>query len=130
MAKYTITYKCGCEVEMQLFGKQEDRYSKIEYYKTIECPHCRAKRAAEEAANAGMVALKGSEKQIAWASDIRAKAAVVAKRLLDMAQPGKRAEAEAIINRVLNQESAAWWIDNRASFGSEKDLAILAWNLK
>lgn len=62
MAWYTIEYRCGHTEEKQLYGKSASRQSKIDWYKTIDCPECRAKQATD---------LNGSTKQVAWAADIR-----------------------------------------------------------
>jgi len=41
MAKYDVTYKCGHTGTVELFGKQTDRDSKLEWYKnTAVCPDC------------------------------------------------------------------------------------------
>lgn len=75
MAKYTITYKCGHEVEKQLYGKYSERESYIEWCKGQICPEClRAenhKKALADAEENGYPELVGSEKQISWAIDLR-----------------------------------------------------------
>ena len=79
MAKYEITYKCGHTGTVELFGKGSDRERKLEWMsKNHICPECleKEKQAAqkaiiEEAKNAGLPELTGSEKQVAWAISIR-----------------------------------------------------------
>jgi len=78
MAKYTINHTCGHQVEIQLFGKYEDREKRIAYLETCECYECRKAKDNAAAAAAkeerGLPDLTGSEKQIAWANTIREKA--------------------------------------------------------
>lgn len=73
MAKYTVTYKCGCTKEIQLFGKLSDREKRIAWLETQECPECSRKEETERAKSlaGSLPALEGSEKQIAWAMSIR-----------------------------------------------------------
>ena len=75
MAHYTINHTCGHSVEIQLFGKMEDRYRRIEWLETQECEECKRAKANAAAAAAkdarGLADLTGSEKQIAWANTIR-----------------------------------------------------------
>lgn len=112
MTKYTITYRCGHTAEVQLYGKYADRERKINYYKTIDCPECRAKALAKEAQSKGFAELTGSTKQVNWANDIR---------------NTKMAEIEAFAAKVTrnhemfdkavatlkDEASASWWIDRR-----------------
>jgi len=75
MAKYYVTFSCGHEARVELFGKGTDRERKIAWYEREGlCPECykAAKRAESKKANEGLPELKGSEKQIAWAERIRA----------------------------------------------------------
>lgn len=140
MAKYTVTHSCGHTEEVQLFGKETERSRKLDYFRQYgQCSACyKAEKAAKEAAqaeaNAAVVAesgaelpaLKGSDKQVAWATKIRlAQLAKVAKaveaRLVALrANPAlgdKLAEAEAEARQVVqalgHQTSASWWIDRR-----------------
>ena len=41
MAKYIVNHTCGHQVEVQLYGKQEERYRRIAYLETLECNECR-----------------------------------------------------------------------------------------
>jgi hypothetical protein len=125
MASYTITWSCGHTSEKQLFGPGKDRDSYIEWASLHGiCPACYAieqerqrkakieldKLAAQESAgrlqDQGIIlpALAGTEKQIPWAKDIRAK-------LLD--SPIAWA-VKAVMER--NPElvlKAKYWIDRR-----------------
>lgn len=131
MAKYNVTYACGHEDEVQLYGKGSERTRKLEWLATQDCPAC--EKAAREARNAeanakaaaanveaGLPALQGSDKQIAWAETIRAQfiPGLQAKRaeIQAKATPENAATVEqacSIINGIINQASAAWWIDRR-----------------
>lgn len=75
MAKYLITYKCGHEFERQLFGKIIDRENYISWAKEQLCPACQRKayhnEALADAAAKGYPKLEGTEKQVAWAMDLR-----------------------------------------------------------
>lgn len=75
MAKYWITYKCGHEVEKQLFGKISERENYISWAEEQLCPTCQRKihhdKALADAATNDYPELEGSEKQVAWAIDLR-----------------------------------------------------------
>lgn len=75
MAKYWITYKCGHEVEKQLFGKISERENYISWAEEQLCPACQRKihhdKALADAATNGYPELEGSEKQVTWAIDLR-----------------------------------------------------------
>ena len=85
MAKYKVTYSCGHESVVELFGKETEREKKLEWMRDIAvCPDCykeqlKAERdeankaAAERAAEQGLPVLTGTEKQVAWANTIRDK---------------------------------------------------------
>ena len=73
MAWYTINYTCGHTERVQLYGKHADRDRIIAAKERRACPECEAKQAQEQAASDGLPALTGSDKQISWASDIRAR---------------------------------------------------------
>lgn len=110
MARYAITYKCGHTTEMQLFGKSADRENKIAYYKTVDCPHCRAMAAQEQAVKMGLPKLTGSDKQIAWAHDIRMAAVANGEKLSAM---GAKADSlKLMMDYLLSHTDASFWIDN------------------
>jgi hypothetical protein len=89
MAKYTITYSCGHTGEIQLFGKMDERDRKIAWLEREGlCPECykarkeqehaeATEKAKQETADLDLPELTGSERQIAWAETIRAKAAKI-----------------------------------------------------
>ena len=56
MAKYNITYSCGHEGTVQLFGKSEERERKIKYYEEFGlCTECYKKQKQEENAELGLL---------------------------------------------------------------------------
>ncbi len=140
MAQYTITHTCGHDHVHQLYGKTADRERKEQWLASGVCPTCykaeqdakrQAANEAAQAANAeaGLPALEGSEKQIAWAETIRAgyaeqidqiKARLDAAGGLDTLRTQSPAEKVAAFQRqllcmdaLLQKASAAWWIDHR-----------------
>ena len=112
MAKYTITYRCGHTAEVQLYGTYKDREKKIAYYKTIDCPECRAKAVAEDAQSKGYAELTGSAKQVSWANDIRSKMMHEADELAANVTRNKEMFDKAV-ETMKNETSASWWIDRR-----------------
>ena len=76
MAKYYVTYSCGHEGTVELFGKETDRQRKIEWYESEGlCPECY--KALQEAEldkfddEHKLPTLEGSEKQVKYARDLR-----------------------------------------------------------
>lgn len=76
MGKYTIKHVCGHDENVQLFGKMSYRDHMETWLSSKPCPACRAKIAEEKirdiTGGEEMPKLTGSEKQVAWASTIRA----------------------------------------------------------
>lgn len=86
--KYYVTFSCGHEGEVNLYGKAKDRDRRIAWYEEEGiCPDCYRKMKEEERrkADEGLAAyadkieaewnlpeLEGTEKQVAWARKIRA----------------------------------------------------------
>jgi hypothetical protein len=75
MAKYYITHSCGHEATHDLLDPINGRESRAAWLEKQPCMDCKraAENAAAKEANAGLPALEGNEKQIAWAESIRAK---------------------------------------------------------
>lgn len=136
MAWNTITYACGHTEEQQLYGKIAERERTVGAALNHDCPACRAAKAAAADKVAGLPALQGSEKQIGWASDCRAKLlplldaqvalgqAIIAR--IDAGEADGKAPAERIaaeraktvdviakIERIKANPKAGYWIDNR-----------------
>lgn len=116
MALYTITRTCGHVEEIQIYGTNVhgERERRADREATRQCRSCyeaqQAKRDAE--ASADWPALTGTDRQIAWATTIRAKllgeleAEVRRGRLGEQAWPIWR-------DAALRHTAAAWWIDHR-----------------
>jgi|GEM_PF-4786005 len=90
MAKYTVEHKCGCKAEVQLFGGHAERDRRIEAMEVERCIVCRADEARKPAKVGGdpsalkygtdhaadlfpvdFPGLEGSDKQVAYAFDLR-----------------------------------------------------------
>lgn len=68
--------------------------------------------------NRGVVEMKGSEKQVAWAEEIKKGFSGKEQNLINAVQSKTRPEfaakvAEAV-SKISTIEDASWWIDNRA----------------
>ena len=76
MGKYNVNFKCGHAEIIQLAGKIEDRYKKIDWLEREGlCSECykkyKQKLIENESVSKGLPALEGTEKQINWAIKIR-----------------------------------------------------------
>ena len=125
MAKTSFTYACGCAGETQQRNRREaDR--RAEWLSHQQCPECRRKAENEAAAAAnaaaGLPALAGTPKQVAWAESIRARILAVydetAARLrgqLDFLSPaaaGEIGDALALLRAEMAARTHARdWID-------------------
>ena len=121
MALTYITYKCGHEDRVQIYGTNVhgERDRKAARYGTIDCPACRNAEAAAWCADNGCAQLKGSEKQIGWAESIRREAIaglmIAAEAIPAEAPDAVRNQAREVIDKAKAETHAVWWIDNRDS---------------
>ena len=136
MAWNTITWACGHSEEQQLYGKMTERDRTVENALNHNCPACRATKSADADKAAGLPALQGSEKQIGWASECRAKLlpllqaqsdrGLVIIARVDAGDADGKASAEKIaverakwvdvlakIEKIKNTTKAGYWIDVR-----------------
>lgn len=150
MAKYDVTYICGHSDTIQLYGPGRDREWKLAREESKLCPECYKKHLDEERARqnaeaaeanqaAGLPALEGTEKQIAWAESIRFNIQNKFKELIkalrshlehsagegsedsEWGRTKRRIEKyEKSMKLILQRSSAHWWIDNR-----DQDLRVL-----
>lgn len=98
MAWQYPTHSCGHHGERyQAYGHHTDRERKLAAIERQECPACRAMRAKAASDAVGLPQLIGSDKQIAWAVDIRERALRLHPELADKIKP---------------ETSAKWWIEN------------------
>lgn len=137
MAKYHITHACGCTITHQLCGPTKDRARKESWLESQPCRECERKAineaSAARAEAAGLPALEGSEKQVAWATTIRDKALPEMAKLKLKGHPklsdAAQAEvADAIIlitTEIERQTDASWWIEHRAEMSA--DFTIQTW---
>lgn len=131
MAKHTITHTCGHDVVHNLLGKSSYRQWQKERLSNEPCWECQ-KAARNETAQvhteaAGLVALSGTEKQVAWANSIRlGKLAEIDKTVAEIkavpasaTEKGQRnmAKLDEIVNAIRSKESASWWIEARHEDG-------------
>ena len=133
MSKYTIIHACGHEEVHNIVGTNVhgERDKKAEWLSTRLCYECykKAQKEAVPVPDVGYVALEGSEKQIAWAEDIRAKVAPLIVDGQEKANaashrnPAVAAAMNAVLQELREQSSAKWWIDHR-------DTIDLAWMTK
>lgn len=119
--KYSVTYACGHDGEVVLYGKTADRERKLGWYETCDCPECyKAKKnaaaisaAAESESENDMPVLNGSEKQVAWARSIRANRIADFFKLIANASGDKDAVIAKVIGWMRTKTDAKFWIDTR-----------------
>ncbi|OUO94828.1 hypothetical protein [Cloacibacillus sp. An23] len=136
MAKYTITFSCGHEGVVNLFGKSADREDKIRWYEEHAlCPACyekslkeaREKQQAqlkERAEELGLPELTGTEKQIKWATEIRGNFSDGITK--NLGYYSKKPKAQRAINAwasfCYSHDKASWWIEHREMAESTVEL--------
>lgn len=150
--KYEVTFSCGHTETVDLIGRVKDRESKIKYFEEKGlCSECykkakeEQKRKEREEADAkakdlGFPELEGSEKQVAWANDIRIQLADDANKFLTRCRrnlkrandPEKLQEAMDLVELYLAElgaeTSAHEIIENRRYVGVLSDVSISALN--
>lgn len=148
MAKYEVTFKCGCTRIVELLGKYNDREKRMRWLATQECDECARERlnqsAKEKSQKRGLPNLIGSEKQIVWATTIRESFASENDQINDLC---KFAEEKAGLNASqlrdfkaameklrevvvgdLSNTSASYWIERRyIDIESEAMILKLNW---
>ena len=123
MAKYDVTCpKCESTYTVQLHGPGRDREWKLENFDWT-CDECKEKtrqeenrKVAEANAGAGLPALTGSDKQIAWAETIRKQKIATIDNLIacnDLSPTIDKERFFIALETIKNNTSARWWIDNR-----------------
>lgn len=128
MAWHTITHSCGHTERHQLYGPGKTRDWRAAKLAEDPCEACRKveqdaanAKAAAANAEAGLPALTGSDKQVAWAETVRAAkldaipAAI--EELQGQCPKAKWPEVEgkiiAATDAMQAQTAASWWIDRR-----------------
>ena len=133
MAKATVTLvckTCGKEFTTSVIKRnrsEADSWEEWSKKNICECPECyKSRRNAEDLAEAKQILagvtfaeLTGSDKQIKWANDIRAKQ--IAKLIKQHGQP--KPGFWAAVNKLTD---ATFWIDNRSDeWATEKKIREL-----
>lgn len=125
MAQYGITHSCGHTATHQIYGTNShgERERKAAWLESRDCTDCwkaqqereRAEASAKAAeTTADLAPLTGSQKQIAWATTIRAKFVEAAKNLNDRTNNSSRRTGQLwLTDRILEHTEARWWIDYR-----------------
>lgn len=116
MGRHTITHSCGHDETITLSGPRSEQDRKAAWMADRACYDCqRAERnatAAADSAAQGWPSLTGTEKQVAWATTIRAE--MIETLLID-------SDADVLIQ----QTEASWWIDHR-----HETPEVLAWRVQ
>lgn len=135
MSRYDITHNCGHVVTWQIVGPTRDRPRRVAWLEGRDCDPCyrvarlAASKAAgavalEATADAAMPPLQGTEKQVAWAEQLRAKALVWAR------EPTQHIAASLLTQAIRRQTDAGWWCDRgRARSEDSARAAVGAWIL-
>ena len=128
----TITHTCGHTETVQLYGTSRERDSKAAWLSGKPCQECQRKaqqaQATESAQAQGLPALVGSDKQVAWATTIRAellgKVATMRKEfeatgrkqnVTEDVMAAQMGQFDALVAKLTAQTAAAWWIDRRSN---------------
>jgi hypothetical protein len=128
----TITHTCGHTETVQMYGTSSERDSKAAWLAGKPCQECQRKaqqaQATESAQAQGLPALTGSDKQVAWATTIRAELlGKVATMRKEFESTGRKQNAtedvmaaqmgqfDALVAKLTAQTAAAWWIDRRTN---------------
>ena len=107
MAQYYIHHTCGHEETVQIYGTNVhgERQRKAEWLESKPCRDCERKALREENLT-GAAELTGSDKQINWANDLRAKAIAEAKQLLAKLEANTKVPQETKDTLRTNGENA------------------------
>lgn len=130
MAYFEGTFNCGHKGRVYVSGHQKDRQRKADWKFSRICPECAAKERRENEEKVkeeyGLPDLIGTEKQVAWATEIRNN---FYKRLLEEMNAGRPFKVNSlqitlekervfeIVDFLVERETTAkFWIDNRDRF--------------
>lgn len=123
MGKYTVKHTCGHIENIELFGKISDREYKIKQMGQQECPKCQLakelKYIEEKNDKLGLQPLLGSEKQIAWGSNIRIKFLEIIDDLNKIVRPEIKKLYDEWVDKQLLLIDAKLWIENRYDLNSK-----------
>jgi hypothetical protein len=126
MSKHEITHACGHTVTHNIIGSIGEKCGKAAWLAERDCPKCWAEnKAAERRAEQdktrevadGLPAMTGTEKQVAWAEQIRADAYSTAKGKFErLAEDARKRAVDTLDYYVGVETSAKFWIDNKGVF--------------
>ena len=130
MAKYTVTCSCGHEDTVSLIGNHRSRESRIDYLQQSGgCAECYEQQrnesrqqataqATQEAKDAELPDLIGSEKQVAWAVTIRSKLLAEIEEIVTRLKQDKDYQLILLaVDRLQQITEAKQWIDWRDDGG-------------
>ena len=96
-----VTYRCGHEGEIEVYGKVDKRNYIVSMKERDLCPECykkeQQKKISKETKEIGFPELNGSEKQISWANQIRLNAS---KDLADTEKNARQLKLLKLVKRV------------------------------
>lgn len=116
--KFTVRFACGCVRDVELFERGSALSRKIAWLEDQKCLACQRKSQKEDLRDADNTArekfrlceLRGTPKQVAWATDIRAQFF----NRVEMALGGRDDSFFKQACEYFAQESSAkFWIENR-----------------
>ncbi len=121
MAQYPITHTCGHSAVAQIVGtnSHNERERKASWMAQQPCRDCRNESTRIEAAaeTADLPALTGSDKQVAWATTLRAdglrKIDAELARIAELSGETIPQAAIDMVAAVKAKTDASWWIDHR-----------------
>jgi hypothetical protein len=117
--KYQVTFACGHEGRVDLFGKNSEREYKLEQFARNICPECAAAQRAKKEEASGLPELKGSEKQVAWATRIRQN--IITEfagwrkkdyEAFEALNDKTKEQVDGLFEAALKQTQATFWINN------------------
>lgn len=124
MSRESVVHACGHEVVITLLGPMRRREIERQQLEARRCSGCRrsshASLAAARAAEAGLPALVGTDKQVDWAIRIRdgLRKRIIARAVeLEAARAATPAVHEALVDAlssVLGETDGGWWIEHRS----------------
>lgn len=113
--KYTVTYACGHDGVVNLFGKAAERERKLAWLATCDCVDCRRAKQMDAAAAAeakyNLPALTGTEKQVAWARKIRFDRVTEFENILSKAVSGQEEAEKKVMSWLRSKTNATFFID-------------------
>ncbi|MDN6622716.1 MAG: hypothetical protein L0K70_03320 [Bifidobacterium crudilactis] len=125
MAWYEIHPTCGHDYREQIYGTNShgERDYEVARLSARLCPACWKQQQAEANASVNqdyeLPALEGSEKQIAWAENIRAVAVTTIGKAIARGEADRERFASQLplaykmLDFAETATSAGWWIDSR-----------------